>query len=61
MQFEGEIERSVEKNFKRRKYEKPFFKLEEKMTFMYEGIKAIAKENGIEYVCRQCSSCHGCR
>lgn len=39
------------------KYEKPVMVKAEKMVFPIEIIEA----NGKRMVCRQCSSCHGCR
>ncbi len=42
---------------KKRTYEKPEMKKEEKMIFPVEIINA----KGEKVVCRQCSSCHGCR
>ena len=41
----------------KRTYEKPEMKKEEQMTFPVEIINA----KGEKVVCRQCSSCHGCR
>jgi hypothetical protein len=38
-------------------YEKPIIKKEETMNFPVEIINSL----GDEAVCRQCSSCHGCR
>lgn len=38
-------------------YEKPTVVKEKKMTFPLEIIQA----NGKQVVCKQCSSCHGCR
>lgn len=38
-------------------YKKPEIKKEEKMNFPLEIINA----KGEKVVCRQCSSCHGCR
>jgi len=38
-------------------YEKPVVKKENKMVFPLEIIQA----NGQRIVCKQCSSCHGCR
>jgi len=46
----------------KRKYQKPTYKLEEKMTFPFDGILKFIKDNKeVTCVCRQCSSCHGCR
>lgn len=42
---------------KQRKYEKPVISKAVKMTFPLDIIRAAT--NGT--VCRQCSSCHGCR
>jgi len=42
---------------KTKNYEKPVIKKVEKMTFPTEIINA----DGKRVVCRQCSSCHGCR
>lgn len=39
------------------KYEKPILKKEKTMNFPIEIINAAGKR----VVCRQCSSCHGCR
>jgi hypothetical protein len=44
-------------NVKKRIYKKPEMWKEKKMTFPVEIINA----NGTKIVCRQCSSCHGCR
>jgi len=41
----------------KKKYIKPKYKLETKMTFMFDGIK----KKKLKQTCRQCSSCHGCR
>jgi hypothetical protein len=38
-------------------YEKPVMKKETKMIFPIE----IINSNGQTIVCRQCSSCHGCK
>lgn len=38
-------------------YEKPIVEKERKMTFPTEIIEAKGKR----LVCKQCSSCHGCR
>jgi hypothetical protein len=45
------------KKDKLRKYEKPVLKKEKTMNFPIEIINA----SGNRMVCRQCSSCHGCR
>lgn len=58
--IEESIERDVDSR-DRREYEKPLFKLVEKMTFPFDAIKKHAKDKESKYVCRQCSSCHGCR
>lgn len=38
-------------------YEKPIIEKENKMTFPFEIIQARGKQ----IICKQCSSCHGCR
>jgi len=40
-----------------KKYEKPVIVKQTKMTFPIDILEA----NGKNFVCRQCSSCHGCR
>jgi len=45
------------KNKKLRTYEKPTLKKEKTMNFPVE----IINSSGKRIVCRQCSSCHGCR
>lgn len=42
---------------KKTKYERPIFVKEKKMVFPIRIIEA----NGKRIVCKQCSSCHGCR
>lgn len=37
-------------------YEKPTIRLESTMMFMFDSLKKTFKN-----LCRQCSSCHGCR
>ena len=39
-------------------YQKPKYKLETTMNFMFDTIK---EKKDYKYTCRQCSSCHGCR
>ena len=39
------------------KYERPIVVKEKKMTFPIQVIES----NGKRIVCKQCSSCHGCR
>ena len=41
----------------KRPYERPVIEKKQKMTFPLELIEA----KGERIVCRQCSSCHGCR
>jgi len=41
-------------------YEKPVIRKQEKMVFPLELIN-YANGKGGNVVCRQCSSCHGCR
>ncbi len=45
----------AEKKFK--SYEKPQIKKQEKMTFPLRGVEDPERH----MLCRQCSSCHGCR
>lgn len=40
-----------------KKYQKPEIKKVDKMTFPTE----VINKDGNKIVCRQCSSCHGCR
>ena len=42
---------------KKTQYEKPIVQKVKKMTFPVDIIQA----NGQRLVCKQCSSCHGCR
>lgn len=48
-------ERNIEEKF--REYEKPIIKKEEIMMFMFDGLNPLKTK----IICRQCSSCHGCR
>lgn len=45
------------KKDKKRPYERPVLKKEKTMNFPIEIINSFGKR----IVCRQCSSCHGCR
>ncbi|MBW1993919.1 MAG: hypothetical protein ABIN18_20215 [Pseudomonadota bacterium] len=45
------------KKDKKRAYERPVLKKEKTMNFPIE----IINSSGKRIVCRQCSSCHGCR
>ena len=45
------------KNVKKKTYEKPVLKKEKTMNFPIE----IINSSGKRIVCKQCSSCHGCR
>lgn len=47
----------MKNEIKVKKYQKPKIQKVEKMTFPTE----IINKNGNKIVCRQCSSCHGCR
>lgn len=42
---------------RRKDYQKPTIKKQEKMVFVLRGIDKA----GAGLACRQCSSCHGCR
>jgi hypothetical protein len=42
---------------KQKPYQKPFIKKEDRMTFPTEVIETSSKR----VVCKQCSSCHGCK
>lgn len=42
---------------KKKRYQKPTIQLEESMTFALAGIRWFRP--GV--ICRQCSTCHGCR
>lgn len=39
-----------------KKYEKPKIEKIKNMVFMFENLKKYVKN-----ICRQCSTCHGCR
>lgn len=47
----------MNKSPQKKEYIKPEYKLETKMTFMFDAIK----KNPSKIACRQCSGCHGCR
>ena len=40
----------------KKKYVKPEYKMVKNMLFMFDALK-----KGAKLLCRQCSSCHGCR
>jgi len=41
----------------KKEYISPKYELQKQMTFMYDFLAA----KSISQLCRQCSSCHGCR
>jgi len=45
----------------KRPYEKPLIRKGMGISFVLDAIRIRTEEKGIEYVCRQCSGCHGCR
>jgi len=48
---------TMKSNKVKRQYQKPKYRIEKTMTFMFDNIK----KRGTKIGCRQCSSCHGCR
>lgn len=51
------IEPMVGRPRTRKAYEKPWIEKQEKMTFPTDILEGM----GFKLVCKQCSSCHGCR
>lgn len=51
------VEPEVSRSRARKDYVKPWIEKQEKMTFPTDILEGM----GFKIVCKQCSSCHGCR